>query len=117
MHRRGGSGQFCEFWGFGGECREALLVCVHCFDGGSCFGELARTGCAMVADEEEEEDGEDERAGNDATRYAGFYASGETGAAGLQSVSQGEELGAYNLYVERGVGDNVGGSWSGDERE
>jgi len=37
----------------------------------------------MVADEEEEEDGEDERAGNDATRYAGFYASGETGAAGL----------------------------------
>lgn len=37
----------------------------------------------MVSDEEEEEDGEDERAGDDAARDAGFYAGGETGAAGL----------------------------------
>lgn len=83
MHRRGGSRQFCEFGRFGGECREALFVCIHCFGGGSCFGELARTGCAMVTDEEEEENGEDKGAGNDATRYASFCASGETGAAGL----------------------------------
>ena len=90
MRGSGGGGQFGEFEGFCGQSREAFLVGAHCLDGGSCFGELASTGCTMVADEEEKEDGEDEGAADDAARDARFCGGCETGAIGLESVFQGE---------------------------
>ena len=117
MRGRGRGWQFCELGGFGGQCREAFLIRVHGFDGGSCFGELSSTCCAVVTDEEEEEDGEDKGAADDAACDAGFCSGGKTGAARLEGVFESEELGAYDADVKGGIGDDIGGCWGGDKRE